>query len=104
MKETGYKVVWPRGKRVIEKGNLAKRLGTLEGKTIGFMWDGIFLGDKVYPVIEEELVKRYPRSKFVNYEVFGITHARGDEAKVIAAFPDKLKRYKCDAVISGIGC
>ncbi len=104
MEEASYKVVWPRGRRVIESARLAKRLDTLENKTIGFIWNGVFFGDKMFPVIEKELAKRYPRSKFVSYEVFGITHGRVDVAKVIDAFPDKLKQYKCDAVISGVGC
>ncbi len=103
MKEPSYAVIYPRGKRVNEEARLAKRLDTLEGKTIGFIWDGIFFGDKMFPVIQKELVKRYPQSKFVRYEVFGLTHG-GDEAKVIAGLPDKFKQYKCDAVISGVGC
>jgi len=103
MKETDYAVVWPRGKQLKEEASLAKRLNTLDDKTIGFLWYGIFFGDEIFHVIEQELVKRYPRSKFVSYEVFGIMDG-GNEANVIAGLPDKLRQYKCDALISGVGC
>jgi hypothetical protein len=102
--ESSYAVVWPRGKIVNQEGRLAKRLGTLDGKTIGFMWNGVFFGDKMFPVIEKELAGRYSQTKFVRFEVFSITQGQGDITKVIAASPDKLKRYNCDAVISGVGC
>ncbi|MFC1934472.1 hypothetical protein ACFLXX_04960 [Chloroflexota bacterium] len=98
-----YEVVWPRGKKVVESVRFAKRLDTLEGKTVAFLWDWIFHGDKMFPVIEKELAKRYPGIKFVGYEEFGSTHG-GKETEDIAALPDKLKQKKCDAVISGVGC
>ncbi len=98
-----YEVVWPRGKRRSEAVRFARRLDTLEGKTVGELWDWIFRGDQIFPVIEKELVKRYPGIKFVNYDVFGSTQGF-DEAQVLAGLPDKLKQYKCDAVISAVGC
>ena len=103
MTEPGYKVVWPRGKRVVKDIAYANHLDTLEGKTIGELWDWLFYGDKIFPILEEELKKRYPGINFVNYEVFGSTHG-GDEAKALSAFPDKFEQNKCDAVISGLGC
>ena len=103
MKELEYEVVWPRGKRVVESARFAKRLETLEGKTVGFLWDWLFRGEQIFPVIEKELSNRYPGGKFVGYEEFGSTHG-GKEADVLDALPDKLKQNKCDAVISGIGC
>ena len=60
-------------------------------------------GDDIFPMIEEELSKRYPGIKFVSYHEFGSTHG-GSEPEVLAALPAKLKQNKCDAVISGIGC
>ncbi len=98
-----YEVLWPRGKRTTGVTRLAKRLGTLEGKTVCALWDWVFRGEQIFPLIGKELAKRYPGSKFVNYDVFGSTHG-GEEAKVLAALPDKLKQHKCDAVISGVGC
>ncbi|MFC2066563.1 hypothetical protein ACFLUO_05840 [Chloroflexota bacterium] len=98
-----YEVIWPRGKKTVESVGLARRLDTLDGKTVCELWNWVFHGDKIFPAIEKELAKRYPGLKFVNYEAFGSTHG-GDEAKVIADLPEKLKQNKCDAVISGMGC
>ncbi|MFC1870116.1 hypothetical protein ACFLYE_02460 [Chloroflexota bacterium] len=103
MKEPGYEVVWPRGKRMAESVRFAKRLETLAGKTIGFLWDWAFRGEQIFPVIEKELSQRYPGVRFVGYEEFGSTHG-GKEAEVLDALPDNLRQNKCDAVISGIGC
>lgn len=98
-----YEVVWPRGKKVVEVARFAQRLDTLEGKTIGFLWDWIFRGDEIFPVIERELAKRYAGIKFIGYKEFGSTHGR-EEAQVLAALPEKLKQHHCDAVLSGMGC
>ena len=98
-----YEVVWPRGQQVVKITSLGKRLDTLKGKTLCEMWDWIFRGDEIFPEIEKELSKRYPGIKFISYEEMGNIHG-GGEAKVLAALPDKLKQYKCDAAISGMGC
>ena len=98
-----YDVVWPRGRRVVERVLCANRLDTLEGKTIAELWDWVYEGDKIFPWIEKELAKRYSGIRFIGYEAFGSTHG-ADEANVLAAIPDKLKQNKCDAAISGVGC
>ena len=98
-----YEVIWPRGKKVVELVRLAKRVDTLEGKTVCALWDWLFRGDQIFPAIEKVLAKRYPGVNFVGSGVFGSTHG-GGEAQMLAALPDKLKQNKCDAVISGVGC
>ncbi|MFC1862083.1 hypothetical protein ACFLT4_06090 [Chloroflexota bacterium] len=103
MKEPGYEVVWPRGKKAVKGARLASRLDTLQGKTVGFLWDWVYRGDEIFPVIEKELAKRYSGIKFVGHEVFGSTGGPGG-ASVLAALTDKFKQNKCDAVISGVGC
>ncbi len=99
-----YQVVWPRGRRVVGEGlTCARRLNSLEGKTICELWDGVFQGDRVFSIIEKELKKQIPGIGFVGYQAFGMTHSEA-EAEVLAALPEKLKRNKCDAVISSMGC
>ncbi|MBI2832686.1 MAG: hypothetical protein HYX79_10565 [Chloroflexi bacterium] len=98
-----YKVVWPGGKKVVGTASFARRLDTLEGKTIGELWDYVFRGDEVFPALEKALSKRYPGIKFVGYKTFGNIHG-GNEAKVIADLPDHLRKNGCDAVISSMGC
>ena len=98
-----YNVVWPRGKKVSRDTCYAKRLDTLEGKTIGELSNRIFRGDEIFPLIEKELASRYQGIQFVNFDMFGSIHGK-DEAKVIAALPDTLKQNDCDAVITAVGC
>jgi hypothetical protein len=98
-----YDVVWPRSPRTVKITPSADRLDSLKGKTIAQLWDYIFRGDEIFPILEEEIGKRFPGTKFINYKEFGSTHG-GDEREVIANLPGKLKEYKVDAVISGMGC
>ncbi len=98
-----YATVWPRAKKAVEPIHFAKRPVTLKDKTVGILWNWVFRGNEIFPMIEKELAKQYPGIKFVSYEVFGATHG-GEEAKTLLALPDKLRQNGCDVVISGIGC
>lgn len=94
---------WPRGKRTMTAQPLAPRLDTLDGKTVAFLWDYLFRGDELFPMIEKTMRERYTNVKFIGYDEFGSTH--GDEERaIIEALPERLKALKVDAVISGMGC
>ena len=101
--QTMYEVLWPRGRKTMGSASLARRLNTLEGKTICELSNRGFHSDDTFPIIEKELTTRYPGIKFVNYENFGRIDG-ADEKKVNASLPDTLKQNKCDAVIAGNGC
>ena len=75
-----YSVYWPRTPRQVEVRPLAKRLGTLEGKTIAFLWDYLFRGDEIFPILQRLLAARFPAMKFIGYEVFGSTHGEDEQA------------------------
>ena len=98
-----YRVAWPRGARTVQATDVAPRLATLEGKTIGQLWDDLFRGDEIFPILEEELGRRFPGVRFVRYDTFGSTHGR-DEQRVLAELPHKLRQHEVDAVISGMAC
>ncbi len=98
----GYEVVWPLGKSVSESVQLADRSQSLAGKTICEVWDQIFRGDEMFAVLHEELARKFPGVKFVDYTQFGNTTGR-QEREVVAALGQKVKQHKCDAVISGVG-
>jgi hypothetical protein len=97
------RVLWPRGRRTVTARPVAPRLDTLAGKTIGQLWDDLFRGDEIFPILEEELTRRFPGVRFVRYDTFGSTHGR-DEQRVLADLPDMLSRHEVDAVISGMAC
>jgi hypothetical protein len=98
-----YEALWPRSPRQAKVKALAKRLDTLEGKTIAWVWDYMFRGDEVFAQLEESLKVRYPGAKFIPWSEFGSTHG-SDERAIVAALPQKLKALGADAVVSGMGC
>jgi UDP:flavonoid glycosyltransferase YjiC (YdhE family) len=98
-----YRVVWPRGAKTVEATDVAPRLDTLEGKTIGQLWDDLFRGDEIFPILEEEIARRFPGVRFVRYDTFGSTHGK-DEQRVLAELPARLRDLGVDAVISGMAC
>lgn len=53
---------------------VAARTGDLSGKTVAELWDFMFQGEIVFPTLREELARRYPGIRFVDYETFGDTH------------------------------
>ena len=109
--EATYEAVWPRSPRGVQSRPSAPRLTArsrpsshpLEGARIAFLWDYLFRGDELFPVLERELTSRFEGLEVVGYEVFGNTHG-SDELDMIAGLPDALRRERVDAVVSGMGC
>ena len=98
-----YEALWPRSPRQVGVKPLARRLDTLNGKTVAQLWDYVFRGDEVFALLEEGLKQRFPDIKFVNFKEFGSTHG-SDEREVLASLPRKFKEMGVDAVVSGMGC
>jgi UDP:flavonoid glycosyltransferase YjiC (YdhE family) len=96
-------VLWPRGRRTVTAKAGAPRLPTLAGKTIGHLWDDLFRGDEIFPLIEEALGERFPDVRFVSYRTFGSTHG-ANEHEVLRALPARMRELGVDAVISGMAC
>ena len=102
-REPVYAVVWPSSPMGVQSRRLAPRLDTLEGKRVAFLWDYLFRGDELFPVLAEELWRRFDGVDIVGYETFGNLHGADEKAKV-AALPGDLKARQVDAVVSGMGC
>ena len=98
-----YDVVWPCGERQEKMRPLAKRLDTLNGKTVAQLWDYLFFGDDVYAGLEEDLRAQYPDVKFVSWREFGSTHAV-NEKELLASLPQRFKDMGVDAAISSLAC
>jgi len=103
MSATSYAVVWPRSAKSVQVKPLAPRLDTLDGKTVAFLWDELFRGDEIWPMLKEQIAGRYKDVKFVDHDAFGSTHG-DEEHKVLAELPDKIRALKVDAIVSGMGC
>ncbi len=98
-----YDVVWPRSPRGVQQQHRAARLDSLEGKRIAFLWDYLFRGDELFPVLERELRRRIGEIDIVGYEEFGNLHG-SDEKERVGRLPDDLRNRGVDAVVSGMGC
>jgi len=99
-------VVSPVGLSDTETDVASKRLGDLNAKVIGEIWNGDFKGDVAFPLIRTRLLERYPDLKIIPFTEFPHTHVSDDpirqreRAGLIATL---AKTMGCDAVISGIG-
>ncbi len=100
--EQQFEALWPRSPRQTRLRPLARRLDTLNGKTVAQLWDFLFRGDEVFELLEEALKKRYPQIRFVSWREFGSTHSP-QEQQVLAALPGRFRELGVDAVISGMG-
>ncbi|MBI2907551.1 MAG: hypothetical protein HYX92_07860 [Chloroflexi bacterium] len=102
MSEPVYEVVWPLGKSVYETLPLAPRSDDLSGKTVCELWDWLFRGEEIFPILREALARRYSGIKFADYNIFGNTHSAREKA-IISELPRLLRERQCDAVISAVG-
>ena len=100
--EPRYEVLWPLSRRAVKHTKAAPRLPDLNGKTVAELWDVIFRGETIYPLVREYIQARFPRVKFVGHAEFGNFHG-AREHEVTATLPAKLRAHKADAAIVGIG-
>ena len=103
-KEQGmkYDVHWPLARSSAEPLVMHSRFANSGPKRIGFLWDYVFRGELMFPLLQAGLAEEFPGSEFVSYSEFGNIHGH-DEAAVVAALPDRLREKKLDAVVVGIG-
>jgi hypothetical protein len=100
--EPHFAVLWPLSPKARRASEPAPRLPDLNGKTIVELWDAVYRGDAIYPVVREHIKSVFPRAKFVEYSVVGDFHG-AYERSVTAALPEQLRSLGCDAVIVGVG-
>lgn len=101
--EPTYEVVWPKSPNGAQARRPAARLDTLKGKRIAFAWDYLFRGEELFPVLAEELRRRYEGVEIVNYDVFGNLHGP-KEHELVRGLPAALAMHRIDGVVSGNGC
>lgn len=101
-REPIYSVMAPSSDPVVEGPAPTPPLVDLNDKTICELWDGIFRGDAMFPIIRDELRRRFPRLRFIGYGSFGDIYAdRG--SGVSRDLASRLGAHGCDAVIAGVG-
>ncbi|MCC6532311.1 MAG: hypothetical protein IT531_07170 [Burkholderiales bacterium] len=101
-----HEVVSPLGLEAVERIGGAPRLDTLDGKTIGELWNGVFKGDHTFPIIRRLLQRRFRALKVVPFTEF--PHAPGSDhpakqRELAQRTAEMAKAKGCDAIISGNG-
>ena len=86
-----------------EKVGIAPRLADLNGKTVCEVWNGRFRGDALFPIIREQLKKRYPGVKVIPYTESSLLEVSGDTDELCESLLESLLQKGCDAVIAGVG-
>jgi len=96
-----FEAHWPRAARRAVARPLARRLATLEGKRVAFLWDYLFRGDAMFDAIERRLRETYAGMSFVGWREVGNIHG-SDERERVAALPARLQAAGVDAVITAV--
>jgi hypothetical protein len=106
MREHDSGVISPVGLSGAQNRAIAPRLETLNGKTIGEVYNHHFKGDSMFPLYRQLLRQRYPGVRVIPYTELPASFVGGDTtyhrtvAQQIAAL---AKEKGCDALISGNG-
>lgn len=102
LSEALYDVVWPLGRPAYETRSPNARITDLSNKVVGELWDYLFRGEEIFPILREGLTARFPGIRFVTYDVFGNVHGP-QQRELVARVPALLREHEVDAVISAIG-
>ena len=97
-----FSALWPGGDSAVAPIEPAPRPESLRARRVGFLWNHMFRGEEIFPLLATRLEAEFKGVEFVDFDAFGSTFG-GDEHTVIDALPSRLRDHGVDAVISGIG-
>ena len=97
-----YDVLWPLAKTSAEPLVMSSKFSDRGAKRVAFLWDYVFRGEIMFPLLQGGIAEQFPGSEFVPYSEFGNIHGH-NEHEVIAALPARLRERRLDAVVVGIG-
>ncbi len=83
--------------------SIAPRLGDLNGKTVCEVWNGVFRGDALFPIIRKQLKKRYQGVNVIPYTETPLFTMGEDTNKICEDLKVFLSQKRCDALIAGVG-
>lgn len=103
--EALYEVLSPLGRRAAApEARLAPRLAALEGRTVAFVWDHVFHGDRMFERFRERVSRDVLGLDLVPHEEFGNIHGTSaEEHEAVDLLPQRLAANRVDAAIVGVG-
>jgi hypothetical protein len=101
-----YRVVSPSGLPVGGTKRGSPRLRSLDGATIGFVWNGVFRGNETMPAIADSLQGRYSDVTIVPHSCFPTLSALGasDQEARLQTIREVLRERGVEAVVVGNAC
>ena len=99
-------VVSPEGLQMRAIGGVSRHLDTLEGKTIGEVYNNHFKGEFMFQTYRRLLREKYPGIKIIPYDQFPIVYVGGDPAsqkKTAKEIARLAQAWEVDAIITGNG-
>jgi hypothetical protein len=99
-------VISPEGLPPRITGGISAPLSTLEGKTIGEVYNNHFKGELMFSTYRRLLKARFPGVKIIPFTEFPIVYVGGDAAsqkRIAREIAAIAKEKGCDAIITGNG-
>lgn len=99
-------VISPEGLPLGAARNVSRHMDTLDGKTIGEVYNNHFKGELMFQNYRRLFKEKFPGIKIIPYDQFPIVYVGGDPAsqqKIAREIAALAKEKGCDALITGNG-
>jgi hypothetical protein len=100
------RVISPAGLPLSATNRVSRHLDTLDGKTIGEVYNNHFKGEQMFHIYRRLFRERFPGVKIIPYSEFPTVYVGGDPAsqkKTARDVAALAKEWGCDALITGNG-
>ena len=100
------KVISPEGLPLAANSGLSRHIDTLEGKTIGEVYNNHFKGELMFQTYRQLFKEKFPGVKVIPFSEFPTVFVGGDPAsqkKTAREIAALAKARGCDALITGNG-
>ena len=99
-------VISPEGLQLRTAGSVSRHLDTLEGKTIGEVYNNHFKGELMFQTYRRLFKERYPGVRIIPFDQFPTVYVGGDpvsQKKTAQDIAALAKEWEVDAIITGNG-
>lgn len=96
-------VLSPIGDDAAPPAQAARRIGTLNGKTVALLSNDMFRADKVLACVADQVLARFPDAKIIPWSELPAVSAMGDVETSVARVTAALRERRPDAVVASTG-